>query len=63
MDPTACYLAMYYAMRDKEYETARGHALDLMAWFRKGGFAPHPYTMVEAYNYTAGVIRRTMFLA
>lgn len=62
MDPTACYLEMYQAMRNGEHETARERALALRDWLDHGGFYPPRYTQVEVDAYVRNVLRRTAYL-
>ena len=59
MDPTACYLEMYEAMKNKDFETAREHAQNLRTWLRSGGFYPPNYSQTEVDAYLANVLRRT----
>lgn len=59
MDPTACYLDMYAAMKRKDFEAARESALALKAWLDRGGFFPPSYTQAEVKGYLANVLRRT----
>ncbi len=60
MDPTECYLAMFHAMRDGDFPTARERALELRAWLKRGGFYPPNYTKTEVDGYLANVLRRTV---
>lgn len=60
MDPTTCYLEMYEAMKSKDFETAREHALNLKTWLRSGGFYPPNYSKTEVDAYIANVLRRTV---
>ena len=62
MDPTAAYLAMFDAMNEKDFETARDRALGLKDWLGKGGFYPPRYSRVEIDGYLANVLRRTAHL-
>lgn len=62
MDPTACYLEMYEAMRHGDHETARERALALKEWLDRGGFYPPRYTQVEVDSYLRNVLRRTAYL-
>ena len=62
MDPTACYLEMFEAMRDEDHETARERALALRNWPDRGGFYPPRYTKVEVDAYVQNVLRRTAYL-
>ena len=62
MDPTAAYLDMYEAMKEKDLETARERALGLKEWLGRGGFYPPRYSKVEVDSYLAGVLRRTAHL-
>ena len=59
MDPTTCYLEMYEAMKKKDFETAREHALNLQRWLKSGGFYPN-YSQIEVDAYLANVLRRTI---
>ena len=59
MDPTACYLDMYTAMKRKDFETARELALALKQWLDRGGFYPPNYTETEVKGYPTSVLRRT----
>lgn len=61
MDPTECYLAMYRAMKAKDYECAREHALNLRGWLDKGGFYPPNYSREEVNGYLKSVLLRTRF--
>lgn len=58
MDPTQCYLEMYRAMQEQDYNTARDRALDLKRWLDNGGFYPSGYTELEVRNYLFNVLRR-----
>jgi len=62
MDPTAAYLQMFEAMKEKDLETARERALGLKEWFGRGGFYPPRYSRVEVDAYLADVLRRTAHL-
>jgi hypothetical protein len=59
MDPTQCYLEMFYAMRDGDLVTARERALALRDWLHRGGFSPPNYSPTEVHAYLANVLRRT----
>lgn len=59
MDPKACYLEMFNAMKDRDFATARERALALKTWFGGGGFYPLEYSKVEVDSYIANVLRRT----
>lgn len=61
MDPTACYLSMYEAMKNKNFSEARGFALNLKKWFDDGGFFPPTYSQNEVRPYLANVLWRTRF--
>ena len=63
MDPNACYMEMFYAMRDGDPETGRERAIDLLAWFDKGGFCPCQLDRQSAIAYARNVLRRTAHLA
>lgn len=63
MDPTACYLEMYEAMRDGDLETGRERAFSLKDWLENGGFYPPRYAKAEVDAYLANVLRRTAHLA
>lgn len=63
MDPTTCYLEMYEAMRDGDFETGREKALALKDWLENGGFYPPRYVKEEVDAYLANVLRRTAHLA
>jgi hypothetical protein len=56
MDPTICYLGMYRAMCDKDYETARDYAIALRNWLADGGFCPPNYSRVEVICYLRSVL-------
>lgn len=60
MDPTTCYLEMFEAMKNKDFETAREHALNLRTWLKAGGFYPPNYSQIEVDAYLANVLRRTV---
>lgn len=60
MDPTTCYLEMYEAMKNKDFEAAREHALNLQRWLQSGGFYPPNYSQIEVDAYLANVLRRTV---
>ena len=60
MDPTACYLEMYKAMKNKDFEAAREHAQNLRTWLRSGGFYPPNYSQTEVDAYIANVLKRTV---
>jgi hypothetical protein len=62
MDPTAAYLEMFEAMKDKDFETARERAKAMKEWLGKGGFYPPRYSKVEVDAYLANVLRRTAHL-
>lgn len=62
MDPTAAYLSMFDAMKEKDFETARDRALGLKEWLGRGGFYPPRYSRVEVDAYLANVLRRTAHL-
>ena len=62
MDPTTAYLEMFAAMKNKDLETAREHALGLREWLGRGGFYPPRYSRVEVDAYLANVLRRTAHL-
>ncbi len=57
-DPTACYLEMYWAMRDGRLAEARQRAEELKALLEEGR-APPRYSDVEVRSYLASVLRRT----
>ena len=63
MDPTACYLDMFYAMDDGDLHTARERAESLRDWLESGGFYPPNYSQTEVTGYLASVLRRTVHLA
>lgn len=63
MDPTQCYLEMFYAMRDGDLATARERAIALRGWLANGGFYPPNYSETEVRNYLANVLRRTAAFA
>jgi hypothetical protein len=63
MDPTACYLSMYEAMKNKDFSEARECALNLRNWLNGGGFYPPRYSEIEVRSYLANVLRRTRFAA
>jgi hypothetical protein len=63
MDPTAAYLDMFKAMKDKDFATARERAEGLKEWLGKGGFYPPNYSRVEVDAYLANVLRRTAHLS
>ena len=58
IDPTACYLEMYWAMRDGRPAEARRLA-ELLKKMLDSGIAPLLYSEVEVRAYTASVLRRT----
>lgn len=62
MDPTACYLEMYEAMKAGDHETARERATALEEWLARGGFYPVSYTETEVDAYVKSVLRRTAYL-
>lgn len=62
MDPTEAYLKMFNAMKERDLETAREHALGLKEWLGRGGFYPPRYSRVEVDAYLANVLRRTAHL-
>jgi hypothetical protein len=59
MDPTESYLAMFEAMRQQEFQTAREHAIALRDWLESGGFYPPNYHPDEVKGYLNNVLRRT----
>ena len=62
MDPSTAYLEMFNAMTEKDFETAREHALGLKEWLGPGGFYPPRYSRAEVDAYLANVLRRTAYL-
>lgn len=59
MDPTQCYLEMFEAMNQSDFDTARERAISLRDWLESGGFYPPNYTEVEVDSYLASVLGRT----
>ena len=47
MDPSACYCDMLISMQNGDFETARGHALQLKRWLDGGGYYPLDENMLE----------------
>ena len=57
-DPTACYLQMYWAVRDGRLVEARQLAEELKLMLDQG-IGPPLYSGVEVWSYLASVLRRT----
>ncbi len=63
MDPTQCYLEMFGAIEDGDFDTARERAIALRDWLEGGGFYPPDYSQDEVRSYLASVLRRTAGLS
>ncbi len=63
MNPTACYLDMFTAMNDGDWETARRLGLSLRDWLETGGLYPPGYDKDEVREYLKFVLRRTRQIA
>ena len=59
MDSTTCYLEMFAAMQEGDFETARAHALNLKRWLDAGGFYPLNCKLLEVSGHLARVLRIT----
>lgn len=59
MDPSACYHDMLISMQHGDFETARGHALQLKRWLDGGGYYPPDENMLEVQGHLARVLRIT----
>lgn len=62
MDPYQTYLDMYDAMKTKDHDAAREHALNLKEWFAKGGYCPYQLTPIAMQAYLSSVLWRTRYL-
>lgn len=57
MDPTACYLIILEAFRDRDYARAREYALILRSWLEAGGFYPQGFKVTEVQDLVGRILR------